>query len=64
MKLYAKKNGKGYITTYQIIFGCREAKDLKLIDENGIVKEIENVELVKNNILQIKLRSKIIQESC
>jgi len=40
MKLYAKKNGAGYITTYQVVFGSKEAKNLKLVDEYGNVKEI------------------------
>ena len=60
MTLYAKKNGQGYITTYQVIFGCREAKNLKLIDEKGIAKEIVNAEIVGTNIIQIELKDKVL----
>ena len=33
MKLTAKKNGKGYETSYAITFGSKEARELKLLDE-------------------------------
>lgn len=55
MKLYAKKNGAGYVTTYQIVFGCKEARNLKLMDENGKVKDIDKAEVIGNNLIQIKL---------
>ena len=42
MKLRANKNGKGYVTSYTVSIGCKEARDAGLIDENG-----EAVELVK-----------------
>ena len=60
MKLYAKKNGAGYITTYQVVFGSKEAKILQLIDEYGNVKEIEKAEVVGNNTIQIKLIEKSV----
>lgn len=60
MTLYAKKNGQGYITSYQVIFGSREAKNLKLVNEKGITKEIVNAEIVGTNIIQIKLKDKVL----
>ena len=41
MKLVPKKNGKGYFTSFTLSFGSKEAKDLKLLDENGNVKKIK-----------------------
>ena len=60
MTLYPKKNGKGYITSYQVIFGSREARNLKLVNEKGITKEIVNAEIVDTDIIQIKLKDKVL----
>ena len=51
MKLTAKKNGKGYETSYAITFGSKEARELKLLDENNKVKEILSAEIVDDGIL-------------
>ncbi len=57
MKLTAKKNGKGYETSYIITFGSKEARDLKLLDENNKVKEITSVEIIDNNAILIKFKN-------
>lgn len=57
MKLTAKKNGKGYETSYIITFGSKEARDLKLLDENNKVKEIKSVEIIDNNAIIIKFKN-------
>lgn len=57
MKLTSKKNGKGYETSYIISFGSKEARDLKLIDENNKVKEIDSVENIENNSILIKFKN-------
>lgn len=60
-KLIPKKNGKGYITSYTLNIGCKEARDLGLVDENGnpfiIKKDIVDNKLIvskdfPNNILE------------
>lgn len=51
MKLTAKKNGKGYETSYAITFGSKEARELKLLDENNKVKEILSAEIIDDGIL-------------
>lgn len=57
MKLTAKKNGKGYATSYAITFGSKEARDLKLLDENNKVKEIQSAEIVENEGIFIKFKN-------
>lgn len=56
MTIYPKKNGRGYVTTYQVIFGSKEARNLKLMDENGVVKQIADACIVANDVIQIKLK--------
>lgn len=56
MKLASKKNGLGYVTAYYISFGCKEARKLKLINEDGNIKEIESAELVDENSLKINFK--------
>lgn len=58
MKLVPKKNGKGYITSFIINFGSKEAKDLNLLDEHGEVKKIKSAESIDNNTLQIIFEKK------
>lgn len=55
MKLASRKNGLGYVTSYTITFGSHEAKDLKLVDENGNLKKIKSVKTVSENTLMIFL---------
>ncbi|CDE83597.1 unknown [Clostridium sp. CAG:273] len=60
MKLTAKKNGKGYETSYVITFGSKEARDLRLLDENNKVKEIQSAEIIDDGIL-IKFKENSIE---
>ncbi|MCI8616829.1 MAG: hypothetical protein HFJ60_00960 [Clostridia bacterium] len=53
MKLVPKKNGKGYFTSFTLSFGSKEAKDLKLLDENGNVKKIKLAKSISDNEIQI-----------
>ena len=55
MKLTSKKNGKGYVTFYTISFGCKEAREFKLIDENGNLKKIKYAKAIDDNALMIFL---------
>lgn len=55
MKLTAKKNGKGYTTSYMLSFGSKEARDLNLLDTNNKVREIQSVEVIENEGILIKL---------
>lgn len=57
MKLTAKKNGKGYETSYTITFGSKEARNLKLLDVNNKVKEIKSAEIVDNDSILIKFKN-------
>lgn len=49
-KLIPKRSGKGYVTSYTLNIGCKEARDLGLVDENGkpfiIKKDIVDNKLV------------------
>lgn len=49
MKLRANRNGKGYITSYTISIGCKEARDTGMTDKNG-----EPVELIKTVDVEAK----------
>ena len=51
MKLIPKKNGKGYITSYTLSVGSKEAKDLNFVDKNGNSKELEKCLNAENSEL-------------
>lgn len=53
MKLVPKKNGKGYETSFILSFGSEEARNLKLLDENGNVKKIKLAKSISDNEIQI-----------
>lgn len=54
IKLVPKKNGKGYVTTYQMCFGSREAKNLNLLDKDGNVKKIKEAKKVGDNSIEVE----------
>ena len=56
MKINFKKNGGGYISGCTIAFGSKEMKDLKLLDKDGNLKEIENAENKGENTLIINFK--------
>ncbi len=56
MKTNLKKNGGGYISGCTISFGSKEMKDLKLIDKNGNLKEIESANNKDENTLIINFK--------
>jgi len=58
MKLVPKKNGQGYITSFTITFGSKEAKELNLLDEDEQVKKIKSAESIDDNTLQIIFEKK------
>ncbi len=55
MKLVPKKNGKGYETSFILSFGSEEARNLKLLDENGNVKKIKSAKNINENEILIIL---------
>ena len=57
MKLIPKKNGKGYITSYTLSVGSKEAKDLNFVDKNGNSKELEKCLNAENSELIIKIKN-------
>lgn len=54
IKLVPKKNGRGYITTYQICLGSRETRNLNLLDENGNVKKIKDAKKTGENSIELE----------
>ena len=56
MKIKFKKNGGRYISGCTISFGSKEMRDLKLINEDGKLKEIISAKSEDNNTLIIKLK--------
>ena len=56
MKINFKKNGGGYISGCTIAFCSKEMKDLKLIDDNGNLKEIKSAENKGENTLIINFK--------
>ena len=57
MKLTQKKNGKGYITSYQMNIGCAEARQCGFIDENGKPVELEKIILPDKKTIIIQIKS-------
>ncbi len=56
MILSKKKNGKGYITSYSLNIGSKEARMLGFIDQNGNSHILEKDLDVKNHILIVRLK--------
>ncbi len=56
MILSKKKNGKGYITSYSLNIGSKEARMLGFIDQNGNSHILEKELDVKNHILIVRLK--------
>ncbi len=56
MILSKKRNGKGYITSYSLNIGSREARMLGFIDQNGNSHILEKDLDVKNHILIVRLK--------
>lgn len=56
MILSKKKNGKGYITSYSLNIGSREAKLLGFIDQNGDSYTLEKEIDAQNHILIVRLK--------
>ncbi len=56
MILSKKKNGKGYITSYSLNIGSKEARMLGFIDQNGNSHILEKNLDVKNHILIVRLK--------
>lgn len=58
MILSKKKNGKGYITSYSLNIGSREARMLGFIDQNGDSHILEKELDIKDHILIVRLKNK------
>lgn len=56
MILSKKKNGKGYITSYSLNIGSKEARMLGFIVQNGNSHILEKNLDVKNHILIVRLK--------
>lgn len=54
IKLVPKKNGSGYVTTYQVCFGSKEARNLNLLDKDGNVKKIKKAEKKGENSIELE----------
>lgn len=56
MILSKKKNGKGYITSYSLNIGSKEARLLGFIDQYGNSNTLEKELDVNNHILIVRLK--------
>ena len=56
MILSKKKNGKGYITSYTLNIGSKEARDLGFINKDGGSKQIEKIVDTQKKILIVRLK--------
>ncbi|MCI8485581.1 MAG: hypothetical protein HFJ20_00315 [Clostridia bacterium] len=56
MILSKKKNGKGYITSYSLNIGSKEARLLGFIDQYGNSNILEKELDVNNHILIVRLK--------
>lgn len=56
MKMNYKKNGKGYLSGCTISFGSKEMRDLKLINNNGELREIESAKNKDDNTIIINFK--------
>ena len=57
MKLSAKKNGKGYITSYTVNISCVEARTAGLIDKDGNSREVAKIFFADKNKTEIVFKS-------
>ena len=55
MKLQAKKNGKGYVTSYLIAVGCKEAREAGFLDIEGNARELRKTIDTKRKRIVIEL---------
>ena len=56
MILSKKKNGKGYVTSYTLNIGSKEARDLGFINQDGDSKQIEKIIDIENKVLIVKVK--------
>lgn len=56
MILSKKRNGKGYITSYSLNIGSKEARLLGFIDQNGDSHILERKLDIENHILIVRLK--------
>ena len=56
MFLSKKKNGKGYVTSYTLNIGSKEARDLGFINKDGDSKQIEKIIDTQKKILIVRLK--------
>lgn len=56
MILSKKKNGKGYITSYSLNIGSKEARILGFIDQYGNSHNLEKELDINNHILIVRLK--------
>lgn len=56
MILSKKRNGKGYITSYSLNIGSKEARLLGFIDQNGDSHILEKKLDIENHILIVRLK--------
>ena len=56
MILSLKKNGAGYISSYTINIGNKEAEAVGFIDKDGVSKELEKIIDTENKQIIIKLK--------
>ena len=56
MILSKKKNGKGYVTSYTLNIGSKEARDLGFVNKEGDSKQIEKIVDTRNKKLIVKLK--------
>ncbi len=56
MILSKKRNGKGYITSYSLNIGSKEARLLGFINQNGDSHILEKELDVENHILIVRLK--------
>lgn len=55
IKLSAKKDGRGYISSYTFNIGVKEAKACNFVSEDGEVKALNKIIDYENNQIIIKL---------
>lgn len=55
IKLSAKKDGRGYISSYTFNIGVTEAKDCNFISKDGTTKALNKIIDCENNQIIIRL---------
>lgn len=59
IKLSAKANGLGYVTSYTVSLGCAEARACGFIASDGTINKIEKIVDAENHQVIIRLASDI-----